>query len=573
MAHGSGILRGMAWRGPAACLRCCQNPKKKGGDTDNVESAPQQQSRYLCKTKLGQLCESVATNKHEQAFRSLGKFVGVANTLDLSFEGMKAVQEKVPEIYTVYMKEFPVAPSLSMSLPNAVVAAGVYTPAASGNVGSDGGDSMVRVSSTIESEQEYNAKLSDFMNQCRQAELTSIDDYINQRVTLVISNHGSGKIIPKLEKVGFMSEPGSKLFIYDSFCRDPADWAKIRKNKRSLYTSARVLMTCDAAGDESTDTLACMKAVYQHFKTSGDGLSDDIVACIIPAAPGDNPTNESLQLAWRSLKSFGSTYIGPKVGSIRVASTEMLQHVYSRGAWNTIPNHHLLFTYQSRKGNSMVRKRMKYLKDGIVAGDTYFNAWPIPMWPIPNMPKATAKLHDEIFTDDLAMDSGEEDGAGAALVSDLGDHMVPFPRELHYKLTQEMIHVWDIDVGVIFHTGAGQSLLGFILENKRAVGIVKNKDHKTFVMKFLQEAVKTHNLIPPCSVIKSPALLEWERAHVGNSMAAPRQAAMKQPLVEHVSMPLLVGPPAAAPMIKIPTATMTTAQSPSLAAFGASVLR
>ena len=101
--------------------------EEEGGDTDNVESAPQEQSRYLSKMKLGQLCESVAMNKHEQAFRPLGKFVGVANTLDLSFEGMKAVQEKVQEIYTHYMKEFPVAPSLSMSLPNTVVAAGVYT--------------------------------------------------------------------------------------------------------------------------------------------------------------------------------------------------------------------------------------------------------------------------------------------------------------------------------------------------------------------------------------------------------------------------------------------------------------
>ena len=133
---------------------------KEGVVPENVESAPQEQSRYLSKMKLGQLCESVVMNKHEQAIRSLGKYVGVSNTLDLSFKGMKAVQEKVQEIYTLYIKEFPMAPSLGMSLPNAVVAAGVYTPAASGSVGSDGGDSMVRVSSTIESEPEYNAKLS-----------------------------------------------------------------------------------------------------------------------------------------------------------------------------------------------------------------------------------------------------------------------------------------------------------------------------------------------------------------------------------------------------------------------------
>ena len=65
--------------------------------------------------------------------------------------------------------------------------------------------------------------------------------------------------------------------------------------------------------------------------------------------------------------------------------------------------------------------------------------------------------------DDLAGDHWVED---IALVSDLGDPS-------HDNFT--MVHVWDIEVGVLFHTGAGQSFLGFLSENKRIVGIVNNK--------------------------------------------------------------------------------------------------
>ena len=43
--------------------------------------------------------------------------------------------------------------------------------------------------------QEYKAKLLDFMHECP-AEQTNIDDYINQRASLVVSNY-SAKIIAK----------------------------------------------------------------------------------------------------------------------------------------------------------------------------------------------------------------------------------------------------------------------------------------------------------------------------------------------------------------------------------------
>ena len=82
---------------------------------------------------------------------------------------------------------------------------------------------------------------------------------------------------------------------------------------------------------------------------------------------------------------------------------KMLQHVYTRGAWNTIPNPS---STRSWKCNSMGHHWMKYLKEGIVARHTYLT---IQMWPIPNMPKTNSQLHDDIFMDSLAVDHGDED--------------------------------------------------------------------------------------------------------------------------------------------------------------------
>ena len=55
---------------------------------------------------------------------------------------------------------------------------------------------------------------------------------------------------------------------------------------------------------------------------------------------------------------------------------------------------------------------MRYLTDGTSPGDTAFNVWPVPVTAISNMPKASAQVHDEIFANDVAQDSGAEDGSG-----------------------------------------------------------------------------------------------------------------------------------------------------------------
>jgi hypothetical protein len=112
------------------------------------------------------------------------------------------------------------------------------------------------------------------------------------------------------------------------------------------------------------------------------------------------------------------------------------------------------------------------------------------------MDKVTQASHDEICAHDAADDSGAEDGAGTAVTQDLGDSVVPFPREWNEKLAREMIHVWEIDVGVIWNPSSGKSVLAFILENRRAVGIMNNRAHMEFVVQRLMEAVKANSLAP-----------------------------------------------------------------------------
>jgi hypothetical protein len=58
---------------------------------------------------------------------------------------------------------------------------------------------------------------------------------------------------------------------------------------------------------------------------------------------------------------------------------------------------------------------------------TAFNVWPVPVNASSTMSKTSAQVRDIIFANDVAQDSGAEDGSGTAVVQDLGDNIVPFP--------------------------------------------------------------------------------------------------------------------------------------------------
>ena len=141
---------------------------------------------------------------------------------------MGTIQKLINEIWTLYKTEFPDQPQQATSLPSTDVdmtaSAGVYTPA------------HVKVSSRIETQEEHQAKLATYQEQCRQAQEDATKEHINLRVVLVISDLDPVRINKKFEKVAFMKEPGRKMFHYDSMCQDPMNWVKLRVAKRSFLT-------------------------------------------------------------------------------------------------------------------------------------------------------------------------------------------------------------------------------------------------------------------------------------------------------------------------------------------------
>ena len=234
--------------------------------------------------------------------------------------------------------------------------------------------------------------------------------------------------------------------------------------------------------------------------------------------------------------------------------------------------------------------------DNARCGDTFFNEWPVPMYQPSQMPKVNTDEHEKIFMHDTAVDEGAEDGTGAAMLQDLGDGLIPFPREIHVKFMREMIHVFGIEAAVLFWVGSGQTLLAFVLERKRAVAVVRNAAEKKFVKATLARAVKSLGLAPDRRPTKPAELVAWEaRGAVGGAPPNPKAgvppprppvpaagalapavrsgvtAAGGTPNVFTVRPPAVEPPPAAASSSAAPAAAPPV--SACLAAFGASTLR
>jgi hypothetical protein len=165
----------------------------------------------------------------------------------------------------------------------------------------------------------------------------------------------------KLDRVSFMWEPGRNLFIYDSMVRDPLTWSKLRRNKRSFLTGAKVTMICQSVGQAGQDTLNTVKDIYLTYRTERhpDPLSEDIESAIAPGVTGDSPKNDFLDAAWRSLKALGNKHGGPNIGRVQMNKSDLLQQVYTRGTWDRTPDHHAVFTYQVVPRQGGGRKRMK----------------------------------------------------------------------------------------------------------------------------------------------------------------------------------------------------------------------
>ncbi len=172
------------------------------GSLDGVQDMGdgQEQTRFESKRKVMALLDAIQKGKHDYSFIALARHVSNAVSLDLSIPEMQGVQKAISEIWALYQAEFPEPTQPQGDLPNALLqpkdAAGAYTPAS------------VKASIAIESEEEYQTKLALYLEECRKAVNTSAEEYIDQRLALVMSPLESQKVIKRLDRIAFMREPG-----------------------------------------------------------------------------------------------------------------------------------------------------------------------------------------------------------------------------------------------------------------------------------------------------------------------------------------------------------------------------
>ena len=124
-------------------------------------------------------------------------------------------------------------------------------------------------------------------------------------------------------------------------------------------------------------------------------------------------------------------------------------------------------------------------------------------------------------------------------------------------------------MGVILNCGSGLSLLAFVLERKKAVGIMKNKAHKDFVMQNLKQHVKTLGIAPDKRPPKPAALKAWEAQRV----APPGVRGGLPPFQQSNPAPDPPAPSQTQPAPSEPAPPAPSQTSPGLAQFGNSALR
>ena len=213
-----------------------------------MEDTPGQEdeaSQFQSKIKLRRLCDNLARGKYDRALATLGKELGAASTLDLSRECTRTLKGKVEDIWKDYSVEFaqpPSSPKKDENVPSVQIDIGAMS-------------TTVKASSRIESEEEYIARKAEWMAACERAQEEAVEQHISSTVILVVASHETPVIEQKLRRIPFMNELGRKLFIYDSFCKDPANWTQIKKAKRNAFTGTKNAMRLSQVGWESADTL------------------------------------------------------------------------------------------------------------------------------------------------------------------------------------------------------------------------------------------------------------------------------------------------------------------------------
>ena len=179
----------------------------------------------------------------------------------------------------------------------------------------------------------------------------------------------------------------------------------------------------------------------------------------------------------------------PKIGTIVLSSTELLQRAKSKAAVCAYSENLIVLT----KGNKAVMPRMTMQ---VLGGDTYFNKWNVPVIPHHQLVKCTLQECKRIFKDDEEAqwydqpDAGTDDADATTTSTEIqtaDTKYPPFPQEHHMNLGLEMINVFTGEIMILMKPGVGEMLKAVLIKLSWAIAICKDNTQKQLIITNLKD--------------------------------------------------------------------------------------
>ena len=220
-----------------------------------------------------------------------------------------------------------------------------------------------------------------------------------------------------------------RMRMFASFCCQSSD--------EGLFLCPDIV--CDQGLCTDRLVLAGVDVFRDRIKTDCSDLDTLVVL-----AKNDNAKQSTVEKIKAALtKSLGKAY-ATTVGTVDPDPTDALQrYARSRRRAFGCQIEEKLVAFSIKGISEAVSGRMKFL-----AGDSFFNRWPVPVMPLKQLPQCSDAVEKQIFAN--AGQSREDDDLGDEGVEvDMGidpnsDKVIPFPLEGHYILLQEMANVYRI---------------------------------------------------------------------------------------------------------------------------------
>jgi hypothetical protein len=228
---------------------------------------------------------------------------------------------------------------------------------------------------------------------------------------------------------------GERCFM--NICEQQPAYVRLTNALQLVATKHDEATTCDQGLCQDRLVLAGVDVFRDRAKTDCSDLDTLVIL-----AKNDSVKQSVVEKIKTALtKNLGKAYV-TTVGTVDPDPADALQrYARSRRRAFGCQIEEKMIAFSIKGISEALSGRMKYL-----AGDSFFNRWPVPVTPVKQLPQCSDAVEKLIFAN--ASQARDEDDLGEEGVEvDMGidpnsDKVIPFPLEGHHLLLQEMANIF-----------------------------------------------------------------------------------------------------------------------------------